>query len=161
MKNKEKNQRFFCPSFFPKTRKGQVWGLDLFIAVVIFLAGIMILYLYSINYLSQSDGGLENLFYEGNLASELILSENDFGILTDSRVNQSKLNEFALNYDTRKKDIGVLHNFYFKMEGLEVSGNSTSYVGKMNTLAIENVIQITRIAIYKNTPTKFQLYVWS
>ncbi len=143
-----------------KNKKAQGWSLDLIIAGLIFLAGVITLYVYAINYTSQSQKNLDELFYEGNLASELILSEEDFGILTDNRVNQTKLDDYYLNYSSKKAMSGLTHDFYFIMDDLTANGNSVDYIGKMNTTNTESLIQITRITIYQEKPTKFQLYVW-
>ena len=129
-------------------------------ATLIFIIAIIILFFYAINFLSKSDEKLEEIFYEGNLASSLVLSDDEVGILTGDRVDQAKLDSFANSYDTKKADIGVIRDFYFTMDYLEVNGDSAAYVGKMNVTQTENLIQITRITTYKNKPVKFQLYVW-
>lgn len=145
-----------------KNKKAQVWSLDLVIAGVIFMIGIIILFYSLLNYSSQSKNQLEELFYEGNLVSELILSEENIGILSNGIVNQTKLDNFYYLEDPLKKSIlGVKNNFYFTMDNLEINGTSQSYVGMMNTSSIENLIQITRLTVYQNKPTKFELFVWS
>ena len=60
---------------FILTKKAQVWSLDLIIASVIFSIGIIILYIYAINYSPETKNQLNELLYEGNLASKLILSD--------------------------------------------------------------------------------------
>ena len=157
MENKEKNQGFFRPSFFPKTRRGQVWGLDLVIGCIIFMVGIIVLYFYAINYFSQSDDTLERLFYEGNLASDLILSEDDFGILIDGKINQSKLDQYSTNYSAKKELLGVTRDFYFSLSG---QWGSSPYYGRANTTPIENRVQVVRVAIHNNKPSKFLLYTY-
>lgn len=145
-----------------KNKRAQVWSLDLIIAGVIFLMGIIILFYYSLNYSSQSKNQLDELFYEGNLASELILSEENAGILSDGIVNQTKLDNFYYLGDPSKKSIlGIKNNFYFTMNNLEIQGEPKDYVGIMNTSSVDNLIQITRLTVYKNITTKFELFVWS
>ena len=141
-----------------KNKKAQGWSLDLVVAGLIFLVGIITLYVYAINYTSQSQKNLDELFYEGNLASELILSEDDFGILSDKRVNQTKLDDY--DYDLKKSMFGLTNDFYFIMDNLTIEGSPEEYVGKINITNTESLIQITRITIYKEKPTKFLLYVW-
>jgi len=144
-------------------KKAQIWGLDLIIASVIFLTGIIILFYYAINILPQSKNQLDEFFYDGNLASELILSEDQYGILSDSKVNQTKLGIFFnLSNSEKKKLLGVANNFYFKMEDMVVvnSTGSYDYVGIMNTTNTDNLVKVTRITIYNNKPTKFELYIW-
>ena len=144
-----------------KYNRGQIWSLDLLIAMVIFLIGIATLFYYAFNYSSQSKNQLNEFFYEGELASNLILSEENFGILSNGIVNQTKLNNFdGLDNKTKKNLLGVQNNFYFVMEGLEINDIEKSYVGIINTTQIDNIIKITRIAVYKNKPVKFELFVW-
>jgi len=147
---------------FILTKKAQVWSLDLIIASVIFSIGIIILYIYAINYSPETKNQLNELFYEGNLASKLILSDSDIGILSDNKINQDKLNDFNnFDYQTKKNQIGLINNFYFTFEGLEINGNPASYVGIINPPEVKNLIKITRLSIYKNKPIKFQLFVWN
>lgn len=159
-KHKEKNQGFFYPSFFPKTRQAQAWSLDIVVATVIFTIGIIVLYFYSINNLARSDESLDNLFYEGNVAAELILSDDSYGILDGYEVNQSRINNFNSSYDLRKASIGVTKNFYFTIDGLEIDGNAVEYIG-VKPVTTSNLIQVNRITIYKNKPVKFKLYIWN
>ncbi len=145
-----------------KNKKAQVWGMDLVIASIIFAIGIIILYAYIINYTSQTRNSLDELFYEGNLASQLILSNTDNGILTNDKINQTKLNGFDnLSYQIKKSQTGVTKDFYFTFKNLEINGTPKNYIGKENNSNTENLIQITRIVIYKNNPTKFVLYIWT
>lgn len=147
-------------SILTRNKLGQGWGIDLVAAVVIFVAGLIILYVYAVNYNNATSNNLNEFLYEGNLASELILSNQDFGILSGREVNQTKLDDFHDNYDSRKRIVGVTHDFYFTMEGLEIDGSGAAYAGKMNSTNTKNFIQISRITIYKKTPTKFLLYIW-
>jgi len=140
--------------FLLKSKRSQAWSLDLIIAGFIFLVAIMTLYLYAINYSSQSQENLNELYSEGQVASELILSENDFGILSDKRVNQTKLDEYnyTSNYSGKRDVLGVTHDFYFSIDG--------SNFGRLNSTQISDLIQITRITIYQDKPTKFEIYIY-
>ena len=142
-------------------KKAQAWSLDLVIAGVIFLAGVITLYIYAINYSSQSQSQLEELFFEADVAAELTLSGSNLGILSENKVNQTKLESFNSNYPAKKATMGLRHDFYFTLGNLTLGGAPAAYVGQQNTSDVEHSIQITRITIYKNKPTKFQLYVWS
>ena len=97
-------------------KKAQIWSFDLIIAGVIFLMGIIILFLYAINYTSQAENELDELFYQGNLASELILSEEDFGILTNGKVDSAKLTAFDCSI--KKNEMFLRNNFYFSLSGI-------------------------------------------
>jgi len=145
-----------------KNKKSQAWSLDLIVAVIIFMFGMIILYLYAINYSSQSRNQLDELFYEGSLAAKLILSEEVFGILSDGKINQTKLEDFYnLSYETQKTTLGLNNDFYFTFTGLEINETPVDYVGKINNTETENLIQITRLTVYKNTPIKFNIFSWS
>ncbi len=91
--------------------------------------------------------------------AELILSDEDFGILTGNQVNQSKLNSFNSTYYQKRYALGATREFYFTMDDMEINGVSTLYVGN-KTSNPDNEIQITRITIYENKPVKFQLRIW-
>ena len=69
-----------------KNKGGQAWSLDIVIASIIFIIGIISLYVYAINYSSQTKNQLDEFFYEGELASKLILSEKETGILSDGKM---------------------------------------------------------------------------
>lgn len=133
-------------------KKGQAWSFDLIMASFIFLLGIIALYIYAINYSSQDQEHLNQLYYQGNLAAELVLSEEEFGILTLTKVNQTKLIQYTADYPTKKDEIGIIYDFYFTMDG--------ENFGRLNTTQTENMIKTTRITIYKDKPTKFELFIY-
>jgi hypothetical protein len=143
-----------------KNKRAQTWSFDLVIASVIFISGIVILYVYAVNYSSQSKNKLDELFYEGNLAADLILSEGEFGILNENQVNQSKLDEVYLNYSGLKNFVGSRNHFYFTIQNLTIQGNPESHVGLAGPGEVENLVQVTRIVLYKNKPSKFNLYLY-
>ena len=140
-------------------KKAQAWSFDLVMATVIFMSAIIILFVYSINYLSRANEDLDNLFYEGNVAAELILSEDTFGIISGNQINQTKLDAFNSTYLQKRLALGLTNEFYFNFNGMKINGNPALYVGNKTSNA-DNEIQITRVAIYENKPVKFQLRIW-
>lgn len=143
------------------TKKAQVWSLDLAVASLIFLMGIIILYLYAFNYLSQSDSSLKDIFYEGNVAAEILLSENSPGLLSNNKINQTKIDNFnEKNYTTKKRELNMHNDFYFTIDNLESNGQPIGYIGMINSSSIKNKIKITRFTIYKNKPSKLEFFVW-
>jgi len=145
-----------------QNKKGQVWSFDIVIAILIFFAGVIILFFYAINYSNQSNEELDSLFYQGNVASEIILSgTGNFGILTDGKIDQSKLNSFySLTYEEMRAGLGIKDDFYFVIGGMEINGVPTEYVG-MKDVNAKNNIKINRFVIYKNKIVKFQIYIWT
>ncbi|MBI2045133.1 hypothetical protein HYT23_03680 [Candidatus Pacearchaeota archaeon] len=136
-----------------KSKKAQAWSFDLVIASIIFIVGIVMLYFYAVNYTSQSENKLDDLFFEGNLASELILSEDSFGILTGNQINQAKLDEY-LNYQQKKDELGLTKNFYFNIQ------NDPTNYGLVNPPDVENIVRVIRITIDNNKIVSFKLYIW-
>lgn len=159
-------------------KKAQVWGFDLMIAVIIFFAGIIAVYLYAINFTNESQDTFDSLFYEGNLISSLILSngvpENWSsleglevpGILTSNKINQTKLENFynltdsPEEYYSLKKILGISNQFYFSFQDMKISGQSVDKIGNFSENP-ENLIRIERFTIYENKPVKFIFYIWN
>lgn len=143
------------------SKKAQAWGVDLLVAVIIFISGLVILYVYAINNSPQSVNQLDEFYYEGNLISNLLLNENELGILSESKINQTKLEKFNnLDYEYKKRLLGVNNDFYIKIDNLEIDGSPKEYFGKMNVTKTDIAIKITRISIYKNKPAKFEVFIW-
>jgi hypothetical protein len=153
-------------------KKGQIWGFDLVIAITIFMVGIIAAYLYAINFLGESQEILDSLFYDGNLASSLILSEGtpeDWtidnveipGILSGEKINQTKLDNFySLNYSMQKKLLGTQYEFYFNFTDMEANGVSVEGIG-LSPSEPKNLVKIERFTVYKNKPIKFILFMWN
>ena len=142
-------------------KRGQAWSLDLIVASVIFSLSLVLVYVYAINNSSDANMELEEMFYEGNIVSDLILSEEECGILSDGKINQTKLEEFNSSYYYRKEQLNAKRNFYFVVPNLKINGISVSYGGLMNDTEIDYLVMVERITIYNNLPVKFNLYVWS
>ena len=89
----------------PLPKKAQVWGFDLMIGSIIFVVGILVFYLYSLNSPDETLGTFSTLSHDGNLIAETLLSEGfpenwdednvtDPGILSNNKINQTKLERF-------------------------------------------------------------------
>jgi len=161
-----------------KNCSGQIWGFDLIIAMVIFLIGIVAVYIYAINFVSNSGNILESMFYDGHLLSSLILSEGSPknwtsydnveipGILSEEKINQTKLDFFYKltdseeGYERIKKLLDTSYEFYFYFPGIKVMNESIGGIGKAPTEQ-ENLIKIERFTIYENKPVKLTLYIWN
>ena len=144
-----------------KNKKAQAWSLDVVIAIVIFMSGVIILYFYAINYFNQGAQQLDDLLYQGNTAAELLLGEDELGIVLDGKINQDKLENFYnSDYELKKMQLGVKDDFYFIIPNFEINGNPVEYAGKMSPADVKNSIKISRFSVYKNKPVKFELYVW-
>ncbi len=142
-------------------KKAQVWSLDVIVAIIIFTSGIILLFIFAINYTNQAENKLDDLLSQGRTAAELILSNEDSGILSGNIINQTKLESlYNSDYEILRSKFGVKNNFYFTFDGLEINGSFKEYGGKVNSTSIKSLIKIERLSIYKNKPIKFDLYIW-
>ena len=89
----------------PIKKRAQAWGFDLIIATTIFVAGIVVFYLYSLNFADQSEEIINSLNYDGEIIGDMLLSEGfpknwtesnvvTIGITSKNKLNQTKMENF-------------------------------------------------------------------
>ena len=156
-------------------KRGQAWGFDLMIASIIFISGIVVFYLYSLNLPNETEDIINALTYEGNLIAGALLS-NGFpsnwdegnviipGILTNNRINQTKLEEFydlsINNYGKTKSLFNIKYEYYIiPSENFTINQNQISAIGQAPQNQ-KNLIKITRITIYKEKPITLNIHIW-
>jgi len=150
-------------------KKSQAWGIDATIAVTIFIIGIFIFYIYSIN--TENKSTIEKLSYDGKVVMDSILSDGyplnwdstsviKIGILSQNKINEAKLQNFYnLEYSKTRKLFNTRYNYYFFLsENMYINGNVVEGIG--NQGANKNLIKITRFTIYRNKPVTAYLYIW-
>ena len=113
-------------------KKAQAWGFDMMIASIIFMSGIIIFYIYSLNYPKESQQTLDTLFSEGDFAAESLLSEGlptdwnsnnviRIGLTTEHKINNTKLERFynlansqsnPAGYAKAKSILNTKYNFF-------------------------------------------------
>jgi len=158
-----------------KAKKAQAWGFDLMVAAIIFMFGVFAFYLYSINQ-GDSEEIINSLSSDGKLVASFILSEGfpedwsltnvaKIGILTGSRINETKLESFftlsAADYNKAKSLLNTKYNYYFFLdENLTIAGNQVEGIGLKPTSS-QNLIKTTRFTIYKEKPVTAYLYTWN
>lgn len=152
-----------------KQKKGQAWGFDLIIASIIFTMGIIIFFLYSLNYPVEGQEKVDTLFYEGELISENLLSEgfpkdwNEnnvvvIGLLNNGKINDTKLNKFINlskeDYQKTKNLFNTRYNYYINISnaGIDIIGLQPSDP--------KNLIKVTRYTIYQDKPAILTVHVW-
>ena len=161
-------------------KKAQAWGIDLMVAVAIFSMGIIIFYVYSLNNYNETEEEIEKLFYDGKLISNLILSEGhpedwnnetviQIGILNNNKINQTKLEKFynlsQTNYQKTKELFSTKYDYYFFLENnITINSQTVEGIGKpgtsKNNITVQNLIKVTRFAIYQDKPTTAYVYIW-
>lgn len=155
-------------------RKSQIWGMDLIIASVIFLIGIMVFYIFTLNYPHEGIN-MEALSKSGNTIMDSILSEGypigwnpdnvvKIGILSNEKINETKLENFYnlsnSNYQKTKSLFNAGYNyFFFLSDKMIINSGQIAGIG-LEPSSYENLIKITRFTIYKDKPVTANLYVW-
>lgn len=95
-------------------KRGQVWSMDLIVAVLVFLLAVSI-FLFFTN--ERVDERESKLVVESENAADSILSASETGILEGDAVNESKLEEMVAlsqtpeGYQRLKEQLGVQNDF--------------------------------------------------
>ena len=159
---------------FVSCKRSQAWGIDLSIASIIFIAGIVMFYLYTIN--QQGDeGNAASMFYQGGVLADSILSTGypvdwdlsnveKIGILTDNKINETKLENF---YNLSKSDyLGTrslfktrYHYWFFLSENMTIDSSEVEGIG-LKPSSEMNLVRITRFTIYQNKHLTAYVYIW-
>lgn len=90
-------------------RRGQVWSMDLIIAVIIFLLSIGALYLFTQH---RMENNVAKLQIESQVIANKLVSDRDVMITEDGAINDTKLNKLAnTEYHHLKEELGVHDDF--------------------------------------------------
>lgn len=156
-----------------KEKRGQAWGFDLMIAMVIFLGTMIFFYFYAINYPSEEDETFSKLQRQGFLIADSLMTEGSprnwdennvirIGLLSDEVINQTKLETFAnMDYDETKSLFRIKDEYYVTMDqpfnigGAQVAGIGQDYAGATN------LAKVTRVVVYNNSIKTFYVYTWN
>jgi len=164
--------------------KGQVFSVDIIIAVIIFTAAILIYYKAMINF-SEDDSELfdsiimdvksisDSLMSEGNPANWSKENINTLGLHTNQRINKTKLRYFAgIPYKDTKNLLGTKYDYYiiFKdrnnnvcpiNESLEGIGKPGVNLTNINILQNQKMlVKVTRITIRNSDIQKMVVFLW-
>lgn len=163
-----------------KNLKAQAWGMDLMVAVMLFTMGILLFFIYVLNYPGEAEENINNLFYDGNMIADNILSrgfpedwnsENviRIGVMSGDNINETKLEMFynlsSQNYTKTKQIFNTRFDYYFFFsENISLYSMQVEGIGKPGTnlqsINSRNLVKITRFTSYKDKPTTAYLYVW-
>lgn len=160
-----------------KNKKAQAWGIDLMIAMAIFVFGILMFFFYTANQPGETKEIYESLFYDGSIVADSILSEGHpknwqqdsvvtIGILNDNKINETKLERFyelsVADYSKTKILFNTKYNYYvFLSEPMTIDSEEIEGIG-LNPEAQEtdNLVKITRFTVYKNKPVTMTIYIF-
>lgn len=167
-------------------KRAQAWGFDVMMASTIFALGLVVFFLYSLNYPRQSEDTINALQFDGNFIAENLLSvgspnnwdQNNvasIGLTNENKINQTKLERmydmtnFVNNnagYNRTKSLLNTRYDFFFNftqqisIRGVPLQGGiGRNYTGDPNKIP-KNLIKVTRLTVYNNQPTTMQLFVW-
>ena len=160
-------------------KKGaQAWGLDLMVAITIFLAGIILFFFYALNFSSERVEVFDALSYEGKIIGDSLFSEgfpNDWnetnvvsiGILSNGQVNNTKLKRFydlantSVGYAKTKNLFNVLDNYYVYFEDpIVIDGVTINGIGIPES-GQKNLARITRVMVQDGQIKNLNINVWS
>ena len=155
-----------------KKRRAQAWGLDLMIASVIFIGGLVTFFIFSLNNPTEAEESLISLQREGEVVAQTLLSNgypNPWdetnvvtpGILKDNKIDETKLGNFrqlATNdYQKTKALFSITSEFYITFSDIEVAGIGKSHAPPENPA---NLIKTSRVTIYKEKPVTLYIEIW-
>lgn len=164
-----------------KNKQAQIWSLDLMAGMTLFLIGIVIFFIYSLNQPGEAEDNLELLFYEGKVTANSLVSSGfpekwdsnsviTLGIADDGRINNTKLKSLhdminAGNYTQTKNILNTRFDYYFFFENNMTSIDpNLDGIGKpgttRNNVNAKNLIKTTRFTVYQNKTTPLYLYTW-
>ena len=158
-------------------KRGQAWGIDVTLAAMIFVAGIVVFYLYTINYKSGEGLEVEEGRFEAGLVASSILSEgvpedwnqssvSKIGILTQGQINETKLARFynltSTDYERTKQLFGVRYDYFINLSApLVIEGSLREGIGKRPDENAENTLKLTRFTNYQNKPVTIEVIAWN
>ncbi|MFA5856023.1 MAG: hypothetical protein WC867_01595 [Candidatus Pacearchaeota archaeon] len=160
-------------------KKAQAWGIDISVGIIIFILGIIVFFIYTLNGSNEANENLEELNLNGDYIMNTILSEGfpsnwtlvdvtKIGILKNDKIDQEKIENFYNisrdNYTLTLALFDTKYNYYFFFENMTIHGNDIEGFGKpgVNSTSInsKNLIKITRHTVYSNKPKTVYLYIW-
>ena len=156
-------------------KRGQAWGFDLIVASMLFVSGIVVFYMYSLNSPEEATTSFGSLSSEGKIIADSLLSEGypsnwnvtsvtRIGLLTNDKINESKLNEFynlsTSNYYLTKSLFKTKYEYYVSFSpNIQIGNQSIDYIGYKPSSS-KNLIRISRFTIYRNQPLTINIYIW-
>ncbi|MDP2925049.1 MAG: hypothetical protein Q8N99_01625 [Nanoarchaeota archaeon] len=169
----------FLNKTFPKSKRSQAWGMDLIIAVMLFLMGMIVFMIYTINSSSESNEEIAQLSLEGELIMTNILSEGypddwnssnvvNIGIIDNEKINQTKLERFydlsISNYGKTKSIFDTEYDYFFVVDNMTIRGLGVGGIGKPGTdidnLNTSSLLKISRLTLYNYKVKNSYLYIW-
>ncbi|MCD4771194.1 hypothetical protein K8R30_02125 [archaeon] len=162
--------------------RAQIWSFDLLAGMTLFLVGIVIFFVYSLNQPGQTQDTFELLSYEGNIVANNLMASGypekwnltnvvTIGITDGNIINQTKLEQLyemiyvQNNYTLTKHLLNTQYEYYFFLdENMTVNSTQVLGIGKpgatIDNVTAKNLIKTTRYTVYQNKTTPLYIYTW-
>jgi len=157
-------------------KRAQAWGIDLFVGTMIFIVGILSFYIYSLNNPYEESAELNSLFYDGKIISQNLFSEGYpknwtptnvvvIGILSEKKINETKLEMFynmsKTDYERTKRIFNTKYEYYFFLsQNMTINSTSVKGIG-LEPGTPRDLIEITRLINYKNKAVMAYFQIWN
>ncbi|MEA3248200.1 MAG: hypothetical protein U9Q73_00680, partial [Nanoarchaeota archaeon] len=147
-------------------KRAQIWGFDILTGLVLFLVGIIVFFLYSLNQPGEAQENFEFLFYDGKIIADNLMSSghpfdwNSTNVITLGISDENKINETKLerlyeiiytenNYTLTKSLFNTQYDYYFFLDqNMTINSLEVEGIGKpganRNNIDARNLIKITR-----------------
>jgi hypothetical protein len=162
------------------SKRAQIWGIDLVVAVVIFNVALLSFYVFTLNQSSDEKEKFESLSYHGRGITESILSDGypsdwnplnvvEIGILSENKINETKLETFynfaQTKYSLTRMVFNTPYHYYFFLDvNMTFSSGSVDGIGRPGvdrySVEAKNLIKIERVSVYQGRPVSAFLYIW-
>jgi hypothetical protein len=163
-------------------KKAQVWILDVFFALMIFVAVLVIFFRSELNLSDNDEQALDEMMFESKLVSDSLLSTGfprdwnssnvtEIGIANNYRINLTKLDRLQqMGYTATKSRLRTKFDYYFYFESVDgiMPVGSTEGYGKplINSTNIlgqnpHNLVSLSRFAIFRSRPVRMVIFLWN
>lgn len=151
-------------------RRGQVWYIDVFIAVSVLIL-VSLLYF---NHISSTTSFADPLEQDALAIAGLLMSPGfpaDWtastvivpGVVDNYRLNEQKVGQlFSMNLAQLQGMFQTTHNIYiyFRQDGVLLPINGTEYAGRPPTSIARDIAHVQRVALYEEFPVTMHVVVW-
>lgn len=150
--------------------------MDITLAAMIFVMGIVIFYLYTLNYKTSERNEIEEARYEAGLVASSILSEGNppdwtaltvtkIGLMSNGQLSDIKITQLYdlayADYGQTKQLFGARYEYFINLsEKIIIGGEPVPGIGRIPDASAQNTIKITRLTNYHNKPVTVEVSAW-
>ncbi len=165
-----------------RKRRGQIWSLDMMMAVVMFMLALFMVYQYLINSERTNVSDIEELARDSQVISSQLLSEGlpkgwnstdvkMIGVAKDFRINETCWERFSnISYDRSRSVFNTRYHYYvyftdnednlITIGGIDGIGKPGVVSANVSEVQTKRIIKVDRLAIYDSKIIKMVLFLW-